>query len=202
MTRQDDIHSAIVEVTPPAETPVDLTEAKAHLRVTHTNEDTLITSLIGVATNTVQAFTGRQLVSATYDYKLDWWPDHVICLPRAPATGITHVKYLDPDNVEQTWNASDYQTDFDSEPGRVAPVQDESWPETRTGTFLPVRVRFACGYADADSVPDELKQACLHLIEHLYTNRELVITGTIVTKVPFTVNALIEAWKVDWFRRD
>ena len=48
---------ALVLVTPPATQPVSLTEAKLHLRVSDTTEDTLITALIAAARERAEAIT-------------------------------------------------------------------------------------------------------------------------------------------------
>ena len=50
-------------VTPPAEEPVSLAEARLHLRVDFTDDDALITSLIAAARQAAETLTGRQFVT-------------------------------------------------------------------------------------------------------------------------------------------
>ena len=61
-------------VTPPAEEPVSLAEAKLHLRVDFPNEDALITALIAAARQAAETLTGRQLVTARWKLVLDSFP--------------------------------------------------------------------------------------------------------------------------------
>ena len=58
-----------VLVTPPAETPVSRTEAKAHLRVDGTGDDDLIDGLIDAAVAHLDGYTGilgRCMVTQTW----------------------------------------------------------------------------------------------------------------------------------------
>lgn len=58
----------------PAVEPVTLAEAKAHLRVDGTAEDTLIGSLIVTSRLHVEAAMGLALVTQSWSVFLDAWP--------------------------------------------------------------------------------------------------------------------------------
>ncbi len=53
-------------VTPPAEEPVSLEEAKLHLRVDFDEDDALILALISAARQAAETITGRQLITARW----------------------------------------------------------------------------------------------------------------------------------------
>lgn len=56
----------IRQTVAPAEEPVTLAEAKAHLRVSGTDEDAYIDALVKAARGRAESLTRRQLITATY----------------------------------------------------------------------------------------------------------------------------------------
>jgi hypothetical protein len=59
-----------------------------------------------------------------------------------------------------------------------------------------VTVRFVCGYASTNPVPEGIKAAMKIMVKHWYrTGRDLVTVGNIVTDIPHTVNALLWPFK-------
>lgn len=67
---------------------VSLVEAKEHLRVTESTEDTLITAMITAATEVAEQITGRAIMPQTWELTLDAFPD-AFELTRIPAASIT-----------------------------------------------------------------------------------------------------------------
>jgi hypothetical protein len=65
---------SIKRTTDAASEPLSLQEAKDHLRVDDTASDTLITSLIKAARQTIEEWTSRQLLTATWVMALDCFP--------------------------------------------------------------------------------------------------------------------------------
>jgi hypothetical protein len=61
-------------ITPAAEEPVSLAEAKRHLRVESADDDALIASLISAARQAAETLTGRQFVTARWKLVLDSFP--------------------------------------------------------------------------------------------------------------------------------
>lgn len=157
--------------------PITATLAKAHLRVTHSNDDTYIGTLITIARHRVEIETGRALVPKTLRARFDSFPvGRVIQLEQPPLTAVASILYDDADGAEQIFSSSKYSADLYSTPGRVILDSSESWATTDS-EGAAVRVLYDCGYADGDAVPTGLKAAMYLLISHLYSNREAVSVG-------------------------
>ena len=173
--------------TAAADTPVTLTEAKAHLRYDLTTEDTLITTLIKVATEYAEKRLSRALITQTWDLYLEDFPaEDTIILPFPPLQTISHVKYYDKNNILQTWASSNYDVDSIREPGRIV--------QSATGAGYPntydrpnaVNIRFVAGYGAASTnVPETIRAGIKLLISHLFENREGITVGAaLASQIP------------------
>ena len=199
-------------VTPPAEEPVSLTEAKLHLRVDFTDDDALITSLIVAARQAAETITGRQIVTARWKLVLDCFPGpslmgvpiglifslpgHAILLPKCPVQSVFAIQYLDMASSVQTMPSTDYTVDVACEPARITPVFAKIWP-----ICLPqigaVWVTFDAGYGAATAVPEGLKSWIKLRVGSLYAHREevaLVGRGRIES-LPF-IDGLLDPYRV------
>lgn len=181
--------SLSISVEPSAE-PISLAEAKDHLRITDSNEDSLIAVYITAARLYAEAYTKRQLVTATWLLKLDRFPTHEIRVPLPPLSSVTSVAYVDENGSPQTWGSSLYQTDLKSEPGRIKPIEGGTFPSTQSDTYATVTVTFVAGYGDDDAVPQRFKHAIKLMVSHWFEFREPVIDGRAM-KVPMSVDALL-----------
>lgn len=188
----------LVLQTAPTSEPVTTAEAKTHLRVTTSDDDTYIGTLITVARKHVETITGRALINQTWDYFLDNFPPGdkiVIPLPRL--SSVTSVKYTDKDNVQTVFSSGSYIVDTNNEPGQIVLAYGESWPTFTPRPINAVEIRFVAGYGSgAANVPEGVKQAMLLLIAHWYENREPINIGNIVTEIPETANALLWPYRV------
>lgn len=188
----------LVVSTAPTTEPLTTAEAKLHLRVDHSDEDTLIDNLIEAARNTIEARTGRALITQTLDMYLDRFPygAEPILLPRPPLVSVTSIVYTDSDGTANTtWTSTNYIVSTSREPGRVSLAYGVAYPATYYAPDV-VRVRYVAGYGAASAIPEGLRAAMLLLIGHWFTNREAVVVGTIATALPFAVEALIQQYMV------
>jgi uncharacterized phiE125 gp8 family phage protein len=113
---------ALTIITAPATTPVSLAEAKAHLNVDHTDDDTLIQLIIEAATAHCDGpvgFLGRALVSQQWQLTLDEFPENEIKIPLPPLIAVNSIEYDDVDGAEQTVDPTTYTVDLTSEPGWI-----------------------------------------------------------------------------------
>lgn len=156
-------------VTPAAELPVTLAEAKLACRVEadETTFDSLIELLLAGACDELGTWTGRPLGVATWRTTLAEFSD-AIELPRAPVVALTSLTYYDAEDALQTADADDYALDLVNSPQRVVLDSEASWPATYD-RFDAVAVTFTAGY-DAGTLPAGLKGAVLGLVEHRFVN--------------------------------
>lgn len=167
------------QVTAPAETPVTLSEAKAHLRVLNVSQDALITALIEAATTHLEGrhgILGRALVTQTWDTRIDRFPWQArgrLELPLPPLQTVTWIKYIDDVGAEQTLATDQYAVDPQHLIGCVRPAYGKQWPTTLCDEGA-VRIRFVAGYGAASAVPRPIKQAILLLVGHWWVHREAV----------------------------
>ena len=118
-------------VTAPNEEPVTLNEAKDWLRVSGSEEDFLINSLIVTARQNVEAFLQRAVITQTWELGLDEFPScKKLTLPFPNLQSVGSVKYYDSENSLQTLDPSSYQVVTSSLPGLVERNWDTSWPTT------------------------------------------------------------------------
>lgn len=176
--------------------PVTVQEVKDNLRVTDTDEDSLIAGLITSARMIVEQITRRSLINKTYDLYLDAFPaSEVIELPFPPLSSVTSVKYYDQDNQLQTLGASNYQTDNRSAPGRIVLTEDGAWPLTEGDKVNAVEIRFIAGYgASAAAVPNPIRLAIIHLVSHWFEHREPYSQAS-VSKIPVTFENILMPYR-------
>lgn len=198
------MNASLSIVTGPVAEPVTLAEAKAHCRVEHSSDDTLISSLIVAAREYVETETRRALCTQTWDLTIHRaWPSYWdaechewrigIELPRPPLVSVTSITYVDTAGDSQTLAADQYQvvkTGGQTLAGLIVPAYSVTWPSIRD-VHDAISVRFVAGYGNAAAVPQRIKQAMLLLIGHLYENREAVITGTITAELAKSIDDLL-----------
>lgn len=210
---------ALKLVAAPANDPVSLDEAKAHLRVDFEDDDTLIAAFVSASTRFVdgpKGFLGRALIDQTWDLYLDefpcyryrnphprhgWRHDHPIEIPLPPLIQVLGIFYIDGNGDEQEVPTSSYVVDPASEPGRVALVSGASWP-TAACRINAVRIRFRAGYIDGsnspptDNVPATIKAAILLHVGDLYANRETQVIGQTVVTLPWAAEQLLRPERI------
>ena len=162
--------STLREVAGTIVEPFSVVEAKEHLRVTHTEEDEYILTLISASRKYVENELNQTMRSASYNYYLNEFPNGNIELPRPPLLSVTSVKYYDTDNVQQTLVAdTDYRVDINSLPGIVEVIG--SWPGTYDRTSA-VDILFTAGFSDFGNI-EALVLHCMKLrLTLLYDKRE------------------------------
>jgi uncharacterized phiE125 gp8 family phage protein len=131
-------------ITPPLADPVTLADAKAHLYVSHADDDDIIKAYVAAAREDAEHRLGRALVRQTWELVLDGF-EPVVILPNPPLIGVVSIKYLDTAGVEQTLDAADYYVDSAADPGEVVPASGLSWPST-LAQRNSVRIRYLAGY--------------------------------------------------------
>ena len=181
-------------VTAPTAEPVTLEEAKNHLRVDITDDDTLIVSLILVARNVCEGINNHKFVTQTWNIFMDAFPgNNEFILPKSlsPLASVTHIKYTDEDSIQSTFNSSNYAVDIYSDPGRIKLMSDANWPSDPLYEINAVEIQVVVGYGDDADVPQEYKQAILLLLGHWYENREQVTVGEMAREIPMGVEALL-----------
>lgn len=186
-------------ITAASSLAVTLAEAKAHLRVDASDEDTLITSLITAATETAEQITGRAIMPQTWQMWADTFDDEIE-LTRVPVASVTSVSYVDDAGATTTLTSGTHYrliTD-DFSPARIVPAYGYTWPVPRVMDDA-VTVVYVAGYANAAAVPQPIKNWILLAIGTMYENREgEVVTGsarTAVTQLKFA-DGLLDRYKV------
>jgi len=138
-------------------------------------ESDLLTAIITGAREHVEDITRRQLLTATWDYFLDEWPeDNAIKLPFGNLTAVTSVSWKDTDGTETTLTVTtDYLVETNGEGiGRIVLPYGVSWPSGTLYPSNPIKIRFVCGWATAAAIPRKIRVALLMICKGLYDNRE------------------------------
>ena len=190
--------------------PVTRAQQKAHSKIDHTDEDSLVDSLISAARRHVESATGRAMVERTYRADLPGFADD-IRLPFPPLQSIVSIKYY------STASPSVFTTlsDTTSSPLVTSTLYRVDLPKGRIlrayGSVLPdadvrhdaVQITFKAGYAPTGSpldytapVEDDLRAAVKLIAADMYENREARGVGQ--GMMPYenhTVKAILDQYR-------
>lgn len=189
--------------TAPASYPITKEQAKQNLRLDELDEDDALLDLfISAATDFIEVYTQRRLVTQTWDFYLDDFPgahcefrNGAILLPYPPLQSVSYVKYYDSQGVLTTLaNGTDYVLDSISEPAQLVPAPTKIWPSVETDRINSVEIRFVCGYASVSAIPASIRQALLFLIAHFYENRNAA-NPVELKEIPFGLRALLYPYR-------
>lgn len=199
------------ETSAPAVEPLSLAEAKAHLRVTHADDDTLISALVKTAREMAEAFTGRAFITRNISLFLDGWParhgaqwwdgvregagtepaDMALSLPRAPLFSVTDIRVYSAADEASTYAASGYFVDTTGPRGRIV-LKDSAVPPTPGRNASGIEVRYTAGYgATSTAVPAPIIEALRQTVAHLYANR-----GDTNTSLPAAARGLLQPYRL------
>lgn len=181
----------------PAAEPITLAEARAHMRVSHSEEDELIAGLISSARITVETITRRSLITQKWKIYADKFPSsHIIKIPNTPVTSVESVKYYDRDGILQTFSASNYWVDTVSAPARVMLRDGASYPDTQDERPNAVEITYFSGYGDRrESIPAPIRHCVKMLVAHLYENPDIVSAGQL-SEIPMSCDYLLTPYRV------
>ena len=179
-------------MTGPSVEPVTVAEAKAHLRLEHSADDTLIGSLITAARLFIESVTSRAFMTQTLMMTLQCFPAcGRIDLVRSPVQTVSHIKYLDSAGALQTLDSANYALSAGREPAQIWKASNGTYPLVLTDNPNAVQVTYVAGYGNnASDVPENVKQAIKFLVSHWYENRETV-TSSNFSEMPLALQALI-----------
>jgi len=198
-------YRSLTRATPPAVEPVSVSEAKAHLRVDSSDDDTYIGTLITAAREWCEQYLDRTLVNTQWTMRLDSFP-HEIELPRPPiatsgtTTAVT-LTYTLGDDSTATLSTTAYRVDRNSTPGVVRQLRAGTWP-ANLDDYNAVTVTWWAGYGSSGtSVPAAIRHAILMLVGHWYDgSRSGVMVGTISKEVEFGVKSLLDSQRWGSYR--
>ena len=200
-------------VLDPTSEPVTVAEAKTHMRVEISDDDTYIETLITVAREWVEDYTGRALYDQIWRLTLTdgfanpetdentTTPIYTgaftegakgVLLRKSPVLALVGIISVDSAGTETVLDTADYQL----------LEADSKWPRLKANTGSTfgggtLKVTYRAGFADrtgsptegAERVPGLFKHAIKMLVAHYYENRELV--GPSMSEIPMGVTYLL-----------
>lgn len=179
--------------TPPAVEPISLAEAKTHLRVTHSDDDIYISTLIISARRLVEQTYELCLLQQNWSAFIDCWPaDGIYDVPLSPVQSIVDIKIYGDDDVAATLDHAHYLLDAVSRPARVVLRQGRSFPIPGR-KINGIEVKFTAGFGiAATAVPEPIKQALLIIVSDWYAARGDVDAG----EFPLSARSLLTTYRL------
>ncbi len=200
-------YRSLTRQTGPAVEPVSVAEAKAHLRVDTSDDDTYIGTLITAGREWCEQYLDRTLVNTQWVMRFDSFPPdgtHDIELPRPPmatagTTTAVALTFTYENGTTATYSTASYRVDRNSTPGAVKTLYGQTWPPHLMDDNA-VSVTWWAGYGAAgSSVPAAIRHAILMIVGILYEKRAAAESGSL-NEVPFGVKSLLDSQRWGSYR--
>lgn len=151
-------------------------------------DDDLLNDLIETSRGLVEDITRRQLLTATWDYYLDEFPDEdYFKLPFGNLQSVTHLKYTDSDgDITPMTLTTEYLVETNGDQcGRIVLPYGESWPSFTAYPSNPIVCRYICGWTTAAGIPSRIRTAVKMIAAKLYQSRGDDIVGQTIVEDKF-----------------
>ena len=177
-------------VTAPTVWVITLKQALTHCHANEGDEDDNIVSYIKSAQSRLENIWGRALTPQTRRLPLEVFPSSsaAIKLPFSPLIAVTHLKYYDTNNVQQTLTG--YVTDSESVPALIYPPET-GWPATYDRAHPAVSVVYTCGHDDDKPLDEDVRNFIRLWVGLSYQSREPVEVGMMIQEYPRVWEAII-----------
>ena len=170
--------------------PLTYSEIRDYLRLDEGVDETLLITLLKMATQYVEKFTGRALINRTITLFIDGvdeidlalWegtrvaPDmsirkRYIELPTTPVSSVTSISSFSDNDTETTFASTKYFVDTAREPARVYLRDGQAWPQSlRVANGL--KIVYVAGYgSNRTDVPEAIRLGILNIIAFNYEHR-------------------------------
>jgi uncharacterized phiE125 gp8 family phage protein len=180
----------ITDAAPDYSTVLSVADLKAHLRVTHNVEDSLIASLRDAACSYLESYCNTKLHSTTAVAYMRGF--HYAQFPVGPVSAITSIKYQTTSSAASedlaTLDPANYYTTTSTQPASVNFI---NYPTPYTYAEYPVQVAFSFGHSTA---PALMIHAAKLLAAHLYENRQEV-TDRSSYQIKLGLEALVSPYR-------
>lgn len=171
--------------------PLTLAEARVHLRLDTSEEDSLVDSLIAAARAHCEAETGLALMTQSFRLLIDDWPEGpVIQIPKSPVQSIDSVTIYDAAGNPVTLALDGAVLDGRARPARLFLKDRPATDQAING----IEIDFTAGFGTAADIPPELRRAMLLHVALMYEFRGAVPAGMQPAAVPAGYRTLISPW--------
>lgn len=183
--------SSYTIISQSATEPILLSEAKDYLRIDGTQDDDMVGIMVQAARQMVENKTWVSVIPATYHMTFDKDEvQEIMRINKYPIRSIEAIYYKDADGVTQTLSVQDYEVDLLSNPVRI---RIKTMPNI--GDYLNAFwIEFEAGFEFPYQIPKPIIQAMKLIMGHLNENRQDVVVGSSIAKMPMGSEYLIEPY--------
>lgn len=183
--------------TPPSGEPLTVAELKSWLRISTSDEDDVLQSLIVSARMTIEAYVRRFCMTQVWRLRMDGWPPSIadatpsITLPLSPFQSVVAIRTYDAASNVTTLDPQNFYAPSSPDCARITFVTAPQPPARKTdGVEIDLKV----GYGDlASDTPAPLRKAMTMLVARWYENRGDVDAGD--AHLPAQVLALAQPFR-------
>ena len=168
-------------IFPLAHTPatlISLDEVKHQCKIEleETIEDDLLAHYRDAAIKEAEDYTSRNFNQAKFRIETNGFKN-MFQFPKSPVSSIDLVQYLDTDNTWQTLDSDLYELKHSDGFASVIYFEDfDELPSVKSGYGIRIRINITVGYAAAEDLPVQDKQAIFLGFTHFYEHRENTVT--------------------------
>lgn len=198
---------------------LSLADAKTHLRVTSSADDTYISGLISMAIDACSNYLGYSIKKATAKYGFDGFtgspalinPINGLNIPsgnylrlNTRCLSVTNVYYINDSQALTEFDASAWIASTDPMGSYSRNIFIEDAPTSVTDDTIKYIVQVTEGFnpvgtssVDPDTIfPATIKHAALLLVAQYYDNRQAIVVGTTHSEMNLGFHYLLDPYKI------